>query len=549
MKDKCPNKVLIEIGVIIFLQLLVAAFYMHIKQIYFVDELFCYEGAHNVMLYPFNQNGLPYRLDHGLDAYYNWITKDDFMAHFEVRGNEKLLEHSLNDISHNIKTKNIYYIMLNVILSFWPNAIFTKWSGYLLNAIIFIAHQIVLYLIGIEVFRDKKKAMLPMFIYGFSAGGITLIVFIRFYLLMSLLCMLMVYGHMVLLRKKNMVNIVMVYFITAIATLCLYENQPYIVLYAASAVFFFCITCLIAKEYRLLMKYLGIGLVGMAMILIFLPGVWRSLLSMSQSSYGIAAIDSFLNRSIREYAHYIKFFLLKAVSHVSAGIGGVAVSAFLLLIIWVMQGRKKFHFFIPSYISRRVIYIIGVSVCYFLINARIQYGEIYRYMTCIYTGLCVAIAVLLTWLMDCLGFYHRRAVFSVIVLFGLIISYQKGYVDELYPKISEAKKCLAEHEGAANLFIKPKDSVVRYYQDGFVAVNANRVYLMEPNDMEKADYSFLDGTYDMGIVCWMPVTWEVEDEEQRDWVLDQILVHTELKEYDKLFETDDTYGSGVYYIH
>lgn len=552
LRDRFRNKkytIWIMVGVFILLQLLVAAFYMNKKQIYFIDELFCYEGAHNVMLYPFSSNGFPYRLDHNLDSYYKWITKDDIMPHFEVRGEEKLSAHSFSDIKQNIKTKNVYYIMLNLVLSFWPDPAFTKWSGYLLNAIIFILHQIVLYFIGLEVFKDKKKAMLPMIIYGFSAGGITLVIFIRFYLLKSLLCMLITYSHMLLFRKKRVVNIVMAFAITALATLCLYANQPYIVIYAASAVFVFCIACLLKKEYKLLLKYVGIGLAGAAVILVFMPNVLSSLLRMAQSSYGIEAIDNFSNKPLKEYAHYIVFYFMKTLSHVTAGVYGLAAGILLLIIVWLMQGEKKFRFFRPNYCSLQVLYILGVSICYFLINTRIQYSEEYRYMSCIYAELSVGIAVLLEWVIDCFDIHYRSAVLSTVVLLGLIISYRKGYVDEIYPEITAAKQCLEEYEGVANLFIKPKDSVVRYYQDGFVAVNENRLYLMEPSDMESADYSFLDDMNEEGIVCWIPVTWETEDAEQRDWVLAQVLVHTKYKEYDKLFETVDTYGSSVYYIH
>lgn len=537
----------IILGAIIALQLFVAAFYMNIKPYFNCDELFCYEGAHNVMLYPFNENGLPYRLDHSLSAYYQWTPKDEFMHHFEVRGDEKLLAHSLSDIRQNIKNRTIYYIMLNVVLSFWPNTDFTKWSGYALNAIIFVIHQIVLYLIGTEVFKDKKKAMLPMILYGFSAGGITTIVFIRFYLFMSFLCMLMVYSHLRMFKHKRIRNIISAYAVTAITTLCFYVNQPYILLYAACVVFVFCIICLIEKAYKFLLMYIGIGCAGAVVTLLLVPSIISRIRSMAQSSFGVEAIDSFFRRPLREYAHYIKFFFMKTLSHVTAGVYGIMAVVLLLLIVWLIQGRKKIQIVMPGYVSIQALYIAGVSACYFLINTRIQYDEAYRYMTCIYAGLSVVVAVMLEWIMECCKICYRGAVFCAIIIVGLIIPYWREYVDEVYPELVDAKKCLEEYEGVNSIFVKPKDSVVRLYFDGTMINDGTRFYLMEPDDMETADYSFLEEEYDDGILCWIPITWDEEEAER--WVLDQIIVHTELKEYDKLFETDATYGSSVYYIH
>ena len=543
---------------VIFLQLLVAAFYMNIKQFYFVDELCCYEGAHNIMLYSFQQYGPPFRLDNSSDAFYKWIPKSEFMQHFEVRGEERLLAHSLYDIRQNIKIKNTYYIMFNLLLSLWPNAEFTKWSGYALNAIIFIAHQIVLYLIGLEVFKDKKNALLPMILFGFSAGAITLTIFIRFYLFMSLLCLLIAYGHMILLKRKNVRNIITAFAITAMAILSLYGNQPFIVLYAASAMFIFGIVCLLEKEYKFLLKYIGIGLAGVAVVLAFAPSVVSRLLSMAESAQGIWIIRNLLRKPLGEYAHHIRFYFMKTLSHVTAGVYGIAAVVLLLLIVWIIQGRKKIRINKPVYFSFYALFIVGVSVCYFLINTRIQWGETYRYMTCVYAGLCVGIAVLLKWIMESCKLRYQNIILCAVVIIGLVISYWRGYVDETYLWLAGVKQCLAEYEGIDNIFyskpldsdIQPTESPNRYYLDGVMMNDNTRMYLMEPEDLDEVDYSFIADTYDKGILCWLPLSWE-EDIGMRDYALDQILSHTDYNEYRKVFETDYYYqpGSSVYYVY
>ena len=82
----------------------------------------------------------------------------------------------------------------------------------------------------------------------------------------------------------------------------------------------------------------------------------------------------------------------------------------------------------------------------------------------------------------------------------------------------------------------------------FTATKDARLYLMNPDDVEVADYSFVEDVRGDGMICWIPIEWE-EDVEQRTRVLDTVLVHTKFDEYIKLFETDQTYGSSVYYMY
>lgn len=538
----------IMLTVIILLQLAVAAFYMDKKQYFNCDELFSFEGAHNAMLYPFNSNGLPYRLDHSLSAYYKWIPKSDLMRHFEVWGEERLLAHSLKDICHNIKVHNTFYIMLNIVLSFRTSGTFTKWYGYALNAIIFLAHQIVLYLMGREIFKNRKQAFLAVILYGFSAGGITTTVFIRFYLLMSLFCMLIAYAHIHLINCKNIKNIVMAFVVTGTTTLSLYENQPYIMLYAAMAILIFGVICLIQKSYKFLFKYIGIGLAIAVLVLIFEPGILQRVRGMAQSSWGIEAIEALFERPLKEYIEYLVFFFTKSLAHITAGIYGILAIAVIIVGAWIIQGRNHIRFLGPN-MPISALYIILVALAYFFVNARIQSAFEYRYMTCIYVGWCVCAVVVLEWLLGVFKICHCWAVYGLMVAVMLIISYQREYVDEVYPNISAALQQMEKkYANVDSLFIKPKDSVVRLYYDGVSINDGTSLYLMEPDDLETADYTFVEDTYDNGMLVWIPILWE-EDPEYRNRVLDTVLVRTEYKSYDKLFETEPTYGSSVYYMH
>ena len=528
---------------VIVLQLTVAAFYMNSKQFMHCDELFCYEGAHNALLYRF---GEPEFYLYSDEEWWNtWHSKDEFMARLEVRGDESILQHSLTELKSSLKTSNIYYILLNIVESFQSDPTMTKWSGFVLNSIFFVFHQIMLYLIGWEIFQDKKKALLPMILYGFSAGGITLIVFIRFYLLKSLLCLLIAYIHMRLLEWRNIWGIMAAYGVTGIAVLLIWGNQPYIVLYAASVVFVFMIVCLIKKDYKFLRKYVCVGCAAVLAVLLFVPNIMNQLLNYVTSWYGRSAIKNLLKKSMREYAAYIKFYFMKTLAHTAGGVYSITAIGVMLAAIWYIQNSKeKVQWKRSEYFDFKGFFIIGVSICYFLITCRIQFAMWYRYMSCIYAGICVGIAILLDWVLEICRVRLRGVVVCAVVLIGLFFGYTKGYVDEIYPEASKMYEELAQYPNADNLFVAPRDAWgAEYPQEAYMTNEGTRIYRMDSEAIEDTDYGFLDELQGEGFLCRFPIQWS---DEFTKYEMEQILVHTNYKEFERVFST---YYSNVYYVY
>lgn len=527
---------------VIVVQLMVASLYMNSKQLMHIDEFYCYEGAHNVLLHGF---GEPEYYLHTDDEWHNaWHTKEEFMELLEVRGDESILSHSLTKLNSDLKIKNIYYILLNITESFQSDPAMTKWSGFILNSIIFVLHQIVLYLIGWEIFRDKKKALLPMIIYGFSAGGITLIVYIRFYLLKSLMCLLIAYIHLKLLEWRNVWGIIAAYGVTAAAVLLIWYFQPHIVLYASSAVFVFMIACCIIKDYKLLLKYVGVGCTGVVAIMLFVPNVLGRIKSNASSDIGVQTISNFLHRSLKWYAIVFKFFFVKAISHVAGGVYTITAAGVMLAVIWYIQNRKeKVKWKKPDYFNLKSFYVISVSTCYFLVFCKIIHTLIYRYMSCIYPGFCVGIAILLEWILESCRVRRRGAVVCAVVLMGLFFGYMRNYVDEIYPEASEMWEEAARYPDADNLFVGIEADEHQYYRDGYLINDGTRMYKVNWEDIENVDFSFLDGLDGEGFLCWLPIGWDDELTQHR---MEEILARTDYKEFERAFIT---YHSNVYYVY
>lgn len=529
--------------VIIVLQILAAALYMRDKQFLHVDELLSFEGAHNMTLYQFGDP--KYWLDSDEEWRDAWHTKEEFMRHFEVRGDESLLKHPLSEWGQVIKNKNFYYILINLMTSFQTSPAMTKWTGFALNGIILFIHQVMLYVVGKEVFGDRKKALLPVILYGFSAGALTLVTFIRVYLLKSFLCLLIAYIHVKLLSWRNLWGIVAAYGITGVSVLLIWGNQPYIVLYAVSAAFVFMLACLVQKEFRLLLKYAGVGGVGGVTVILFMKDITGQLLSYARSDYGVATITNFLKRPIKDYMVFLKFYFMKTLSHTAGGIYTIIAVAIVLAVIWRFRSRRetvrweKFKYF-----NIKLYYIVGISICYFVINCRIQSVKEYRYMSCIYPGLCIGIAALLEWVLDSCRVQRRFAVISCIVLISVCVGYWRGYVDEMYHEVPQMREKLAQFPQTDNLFITPIEEERRqYYRDGYLSNDNTRLYLLSADDVDATDYKFLEQLHGKGFLCWLPILWNDAADKR---ALDQILLYTDYKEYETAFTT---YQSEVYYVH
>lgn len=534
---------------VIALQLIVAAFYMNSKQFMYIDEYYSYEGAHNALLYRFGEDG--FRLSTDDEEYYKWHTKEYFLSHFEVRGDESILQHSPAELKSILKTKNVYYILLNIAESFQSNPAFTKWTGFVLNCIIFVFHQIVFYLVGREIFQDKRKAMFPMILFGFSAGGISLVTFIRVYLLKSLLCLLIVYFHMKLLTWQNIWGIILAYGVTGIAVLLIWGFQPYIVLYAASAVFVFMIVCLVNKKYKLLLRYVAAGCMGALAVVLFMPQIMSRLLSYAASDVGVSAINSFLRRPIIEYGAYFKYYFWKALSHSADGVYNIAAILIILAVLWWVQKQKgKVQWKKFEYFNQKAYFIVSTSLCYFITGCGIFDAEAYRYMSCIYAGLCVGMAILVEWILDSCQVRAYAAVLCAVVLSGLFVGYIKGYVDDMNWETSYMRDELARDPTASNLFIlydKEEDGIPKqYYRNGFLMNDGTKYYMLKPEDIESTDYSFLADTGGTGVFCWFPIYYWVWTDDWTSHEMEQILVHTDYKNYEKVFST---IYFNVYYIY
>lgn len=532
-------------AVIIVVQICVMMFYESHKEFYHIDELYTFEYSHNIM--PDSSVEGDYRIRKQDSWYDQWHSKEEFMEHFEVQGDDSVLQHSLIDFLQNKQSKNIYYIALNIASSLQKSPEPNKWTAFYLNVIIFCITQIFVYKIAYEIIGNKKKALLAVLLYGFSAGATSLTLYVRFYDLCLLSATLISYFHIKIWKMDKIWKQALYLLGVAMAALMVYENQPYVMTYTACAVLAYLITGLVKKQKKKIMQYVGLLSGGIAASIVVLNSVWKRLITLAGGEYGRTAIENILGRNWNDYYEYMKYYFQKLRCHTLAG-GKVSLCIAILL-----GGIVLYSFFIrkkilkTGYKTEYILMIFLNCILFFLIQCRLLENFEYRYMSYYYPGVCILAAVSISYVFDaikCKEIYSYLMIGCILIL-QIATIYRKGYVEEIYPEAAEMRQVLEGYGDCDSILFIEARHAHQYYRDAFLIPDGTDFCAVESLQALEMNYDFLDREDGRPVLCWFPnFYWNKEDDNYK--ALDKIVNETEYSSYYKILET---YQSMVYYLY
>lgn len=168
-----------------------------------------------------------YNMWHNKEYYEDYLTvNDDEMSEYkQVYINQK------NDVH-----PPLYYLLLRIAMSFTPNH-FSKWSGIILNIIIYAFVTFFIYLIIDKLLENesnyKIKAVILAFISSITLASLTNVTYIRMYALSTLNILIITYLHMKFYDKYEKKNLILIGIMATIGSLTHYYFLFYLaVLYA-----------------------------------------------------------------------------------------------------------------------------------------------------------------------------------------------------------------------------------------------------------------------------------------------------------------------------
>lgn len=154
----------------------------------FMDEYWSYNLA--------NSYFFPFLRDYHSTLYYDhWLTSADWVAGLSVDPNH-IFSYSSVIFNQGMDVHPpLYYIVLHSICSLFPGE-YSRWFGLMPNVVFFIITQFFLYKSTKMVIKSKWISLSVCIIYGFSWGAINTAVFIRMYMLLTLLGIGSFFAHL-----------------------------------------------------------------------------------------------------------------------------------------------------------------------------------------------------------------------------------------------------------------------------------------------------------------------------------------------------------------
>lgn len=204
----------------------------------------------------------------------------------------------------------LYYWLLNFASSLCAGR-FSMWTGLALNYIIYMLTLIVLYKLALLLFGSRVNAVCTVLLYGLSTIGLSTMLMIRMYVLLTLWSVLLSYLIALLMREKRTA----LYPLVGVTVFAGLMTQYYFVFYAFFVCLAYDIYAAIRRDRRELVMFSLAALCGAVCLLPAFPACLDQLFADALVSGG-SAVDNL--KSVGQYAERVNFFRAEALHRMKA---------------------------------------------------------------------------------------------------------------------------------------------------------------------------------------------------------------------------------------
>ncbi|MCI9286444.1 MAG: glycosyltransferase family 39 protein [Clostridia bacterium] len=200
-----------------------------------------------------------------------WHSKEYYEDYLTVNKNEKFMFSQVYENQKNDSHPPLYYLILRIAMGFNINQ-YSKWTGIILNIIIYAFITIFMYLIISKLLKGqnkyKEKSIILAFISSITLSSLTNVLFIRMYALSTLNIVITTYLHLKLLEKESKNNMLLVGI--GISALIGSLTHYYYLFYLIALFIMFVTKYIKEKQYKQLGKYiLTMTIAGILSLIIF----------------------------------------------------------------------------------------------------------------------------------------------------------------------------------------------------------------------------------------------------------------------------------------
>ena len=490
------------------------------KQGMFIDEIYTY-GLSNSSYRPF-LSGLKYEsIERGV------FPREELLDYVTITGDEGFDFGSVyyNQV-HDVHPP-LYYWLFNAV-STLARGSFSKWPALVLDLFLYLGCVGMLYALVRKLGGGRLNAAAAAVLYGLSSIGLSTMIMIRMYVLLTLLTVVLMYLIADLMQRFCPRTCIFI----GLTLLSGLLTQYYFVFYA----FFLCgayvIWALIKRQYRALVWFVPCALIGALSLLLVFPAALNHLFSGELVS-GESALDNLKNASqylprLRTFTGFVRHGLKAAIY---TGLAGAAVlcAVFPRLRKAGREGRIKLDwlvFAVPAFVT-------------FVLVAIISPVDEPRYIYNLIPAFVLAVSFLLYLSEEALegmknAEKRRAAVFLVIAALALWEA-RSVPPDYLFPEHAEYNAMLEEHrDDPCVFFADPEWAFVPMTEDLLQLLIFPEVYVTDQESLE-AMAAYVGDTPE--VVVYIDISEFWSSGYDADALLARIAAETDYKQAEALFTT------------
>lgn len=425
----------------------------------------------------------------------------------------------------------LYYMLLHLACSIFQGS-YSKWIGLSINFVLYMGTLILVWQVGGMILHSRKYAALAVLLYGLSYGGLSDVLMIRMYILLTFLTMC--FACVVLKMYQEPVKKIYYPLVTLILFLGLF-TQYFFVFFAFFISAVYCLRELWKKHFKEFLLYAAFAFAGIGIFYLSYPCVVDQLFADRLVS-GQTAVGNMMD--VRGMLLSIYSFVMQAAASYKA--------ALFLLLVALAAGMIRFRKTVSAYVSEfgiqdsSAIALILAAVLAVLLTAVVSPVTALRY---IYNVLPIA-ALGIAYVMECAGREWERFFYPFFALCAVVcvwksLTVQPDYVDNV-PK--ENFQILEAYEDYPCVYLDD-DYDASITQDMLQLIRFPEVFITDDFLGEETEAYLETADVGRGVVLYIDVSEDWSSGYDSEKVLKEITDRTGFQEYKHLcsYSFSETY--------
>lgn len=400
--------------IIIVVQCLVILAWGTQKERLNVDEMFTMEGA--------GQGGKGMQYWDRTDNFYgSEHTSQEFREYMTVYHDELLIYQGIDSVIDSLLHRNLYYTIINLAATADPGNI--PWRvGVGVNLCCFVLAQMALYLIAKEICSDKG-ALCTVLLYGFSAGAISTVLYVRCYMMLTMLALFLIYLDLRFVRtEKRWEKGLCLVGSAVLAVLCYRLHQFGIILFTVITLLFVFYALVKRKKNCLLWMAAGYGIPALVGAGYIIPQLKRLL---TDNIAGIFYTSVKNMTLIQMLAQMIKVLRIVAM-HLFVNVGVMILCFAVVLALYVKRkgGRRQER--ADVFMLCLLTGVVAGYYCILLLGGAVAW----KYMSPVYP------VIALVFVMWVINVWNHSRKYNIAIMAGsvclMLSSYDTKHISELF---------------------------------------------------------------------------------------------------------------------